>query len=161
MLAARNPEDSRALFVTALWLRASADGRIRYASSGHNPMLLLRSSGEVEQLESTGKPLGLLPRLTFDERQFELDESDVLCLFTDGLVEARSPSDEEFGTQRLAKLRQAVKGSPMDLTRAIYWAVREHKATSLLEDDLTFMVIERSAEDSKPTRASRRAGRSR
>ncbi|MDH3254169.1 MAG: serine/threonine-protein phosphatase [Acidobacteriota bacterium] len=145
MLAARNPEDSRALFATALWLRARVDGRILYASSGHNPMLLLRSSGEVEHLESTGKPLGLLPRLTFDEGQFRLDESDVLLLFTDGLVEARSPSDEEFGTQRLAGLRQARKESPMDLTRSIYWAVREHQATSLLEDDLTFMVVERSA----------------
>ena len=54
-------------------------------------MLLLRSTGEVEYLESTGMPLGLLAQQTFADRRFELDENDVLCLFTDGLVEAREP----------------------------------------------------------------------
>ncbi len=147
MLAVRNPDDSSALFATAVWLRAGADGRIRYASSGHNPMLLLHSSGEVEYLESTGTPVGLLPRQTCNERRFQLAEGDALCLFTDGLVEAASPSDQEFGTQRLADLWHGRTESPMALTRSIYWAVREHQATSLLEDDLTFIVVERSAGD--------------
>lgn len=144
MLAARNPEDPRALFATSIWLRAAADGRVTYSSSGHNPMLLLRSTGEIESLESTGLPLGLLAQQTFADRRFELDESDVLCLFTDGLVEAKSPDDEEFGTDRLAEIGRRRSGSPMDLTRAIYWAVREHQTTSLLDDDLTYMVVERA-----------------
>lgn len=144
MLAARNPEDPRALFATAVWLRAGADGRVTYASSGHNPMLLLQSTGEIAYLGSTGKPLGLLPRQTFADRRFELDETDVLCLFTDGLVEARSPDEEELGTDRLAEIVRRRSGSPMDLTRAIHWAVREHQSTRLLDDDLTYMVVERA-----------------
>lgn len=144
MLAARNPEDPRALFATAVWLRAGADGRVTYASSGHNPMLLLQSTGEIEYLESTGMPLGLLAQQTYADKRFELDEKDVLCLFTDGLVEAKSPEDEEFGTDRLAEIVRCRSGSPMDLTRAIYWAAREHQTTSLLDDDLTFMVVERA-----------------
>jgi hypothetical protein len=32
----------------------------------------------------------------------------------------------------------------VDLTRAIYSAVREHQTTSLLDDDLTYMVVERT-----------------
>lgn len=147
MLAARNTEDSRALFATAIWLRAGADGQVRYASSGHNPMLLLRSSGAVEPLESTGRPLGLLPDQTPGEKRFELGPDDALCLFTDGLVEAGNPSEEEFGIERLAGLHRSREGSPLDLTRTIYRAVREHQATNLLEDDLTFMVVERAATD--------------
>ncbi len=144
MLAARNSGDPRALFATAVWLRAGANGRVTYASSGHNPILLLRSTGEVEFLESTGTPLGLLAQQTFDDRRFELGENDVLCLFTDGLVEAKSPDEEEFGTDRLAEIGRRRSGSPMDLTRAIYRAVREHQTTSLLDDDLTYMVVERA-----------------
>lgn len=143
MLAARNPDDARALFATAIWLRARPDGGIRYASSGHNPMLLLRSSGEAQHLESTGTPLGLLPGQSFEERGFQFDAGDALCLFTDGLVEAASPDGEEFGTERLAQLRIGQDRTPLDLTRVIYWAVREHQGTDLLEDDLTFLVIER------------------
>ena len=143
MLAARNPGDTRALFATAIWLRADRDGRVRYASSGHNPMLRIAPSGESELLGSTGRPLGLLPGQEFEERRFQLDEDDLLCLFTDGLVEAASPSGEEFGTGRIARLRGGSGASPMELTRAIYWAVREHQTTSLLEDDLTFIVAAR------------------
>ncbi|MDH3524205.1 MAG: serine/threonine-protein phosphatase [Acidobacteriota bacterium] len=144
VLAARNPEDPGALFATGIWLRAEAGGRVTYASAGHHPIVLLRSGGEVEYLGSTGIPLGLIARRTFEERQFELVEGDALCLFTDGLVEARSPDEEEFGTDRLVDVRRGWSGSPMELTRAIYLAVREHQATSLLDDDLTFMVVERS-----------------
>ncbi len=144
MLAARSSEDRKALFATAVWLRAGADGRVTYASSGHNPMLLLRSTGEVELLPSTGTPVGLLAHQTFENRRFKLDENDGLCLFTDGLVEASSPDEEEYGTDRLAEVVRRRSGSPTDLTRAIYRAVRDHQATSLLDDDLTYMVIERA-----------------
>ena len=37
----------------------------------------------------------------------------------------------------------------MDLTRAIYAAVREHQTTSLLDDDLTFTVVERAGGDGR------------
>ena len=151
MLAARNPEDPKALFVTAVWIRAGADGRVTYGSSGHNPMLLRRSMGEIENLGSTGMPLGLLAHQTFAEKRFELDENDVLCLFTDGLVESKNPDEEEFGTDRLAETLVLESGSPMHLTRAIYSAVKQHQTTSLLDDDLTYMVIERAAGGSAAT----------
>lgn len=48
---------------------------------------------------------------------------------------------------RLAEVGQSVKGSPLDRTRAFYRAVREHQATNLFDDDLTFMVAERAAGD--------------
>jgi len=144
MLTARNLDDSSALFATAVWLRAGGDGEIRYASCGHNPMLLLKSSGEIEELPSTGTPVGLLPDQTFKEKQFRLAEGDALCLFTDGLVEAGDPSGREFGTQRVGDLWRDRFESPLALTRSIYRAVREHQATRLFEDDLTIMVAQRS-----------------
>jgi sigma-B regulation protein RsbU (phosphoserine phosphatase) len=145
MLEARNAEDAQALFATAIWLRAGPDGRVLYASSGHNPQLLWRASGEAEYLRATGKPLGLLPRQTFDERSFRLEQDDAVCLFTDGLVEAPSPSGEEFGTARLAELPRRRGDSPMDLARVIYRAVRKHQATNLLQDDLTFVLVDLAA----------------
>ncbi len=107
-------------------------------------MLLMRSSGEVEPLGSSGKPLGLLPDERFESRRFRLGPSDALCLFTDGLVEAGSPSGEEFGLRRVADLWQDHGESPLDLTRSIYGAVREHQTKKLFEDDLTFLVAERA-----------------
>lgn len=147
MLAARNPDDSKALFATAVWIRAGGDGRIRYASAGHNPMLHLRSSGQIEPLESTGMPLGLFADQTIGRNQAQLDPGDSLCLFTDGLVEATSPEGEEFGIRRVAELWQGRTESPMDLTRSIYRATRAHQDTRLFDDDLTLMVVDRPASE--------------
>lgn len=146
MVAARNESDRAALFATAFWLRANAAGEVRYASSGHNPMLVGRSNGEVEEFGATGKPLGLLPDQTFGERMFRLGEEDVLCLFTDGLVEATNEADEEFGSDRVAAILRERGGLPMDWTRRLYRGVREHQASRLFEDDLTFLAARRAAD---------------
>jgi serine phosphatase RsbU (regulator of sigma subunit) len=147
VLAARNSDDPRALFATAIFLRVASGAPITYSSAGHNPMVLLRSEGEVEDLNSTGTPLGLIARQTFDERRFELARGDALCLFTDGLVEARNPDEQEFGTDRLVEVCSGWVGSPTELTHAIYRAVREHQTTSLLDDDLTLMVVQGAGRD--------------
>jgi len=140
MLAAKNPADMKPMFATAVWLRAAAGGRVRYASCGHNPMLRRRSSGEVESLGATGMPVGLLPDQSYGEERLRLAPDDVLCLFTDGVVEATDPAGEEFGSERLAELRLAPGQSPMDLVRTFYRAVRAHQASNLFEDDLTLVV---------------------
>lgn len=142
MLAARQPSDHRPLFATACWLRYGADGRGLYASSGHPPMLLRRSSGDVESLGATGRPLGLLAGETFEQHELRLAPGDRLCLFTDGLIESPDPEGNEFGDQRVADVLRRSSGGPFDTARELYRAVQEHRATTLLDDDLTFLVIE-------------------
>ena len=144
MLQAKKAGQTPGLFATAFWLRASADGEICYASSGHNPMLLARSSGEVEYLESTGCPIGLFAAQSYGERTVRLGEGDRVCLFTDGVVEARNPLGEEFGDSRVADLLKSQRETPSEHARSIHRAVNEYRTTSLLDDDLTLMVMERA-----------------
>lgn len=150
MLAARNPEDPAALFATAVWLRAGADGTVTYASAGHNSVLLGKAGGELQLLPSTGKPLGLVADENYGERRIAFDHGDSLCLYTDGVVEATDPAGEEFGLARLTDLRRRFDDSPLAFTRLIYHSVREHQSTKLFEDDLTFMVLERARREPKP-----------
>ena len=145
MLAARNPADERMLYVTAFWLRFRADGRGIYASSGHPPMQLRRASGRVEQLMATGMPMGMLPNQTFKQVEFRLEPGDTLCLFTDGLVEALDPDGEEFGRQRLLDVLRRPLDGALGAARAVYRAVRQHRATTLLDDDLTFLLADPAA----------------
>ena len=72
---------------------------------------------------------------------FTLIEMMIMIALID--IPAPSPSDEEFGTERLAALLEA-RGEPLEVSRRIYRAVRAHQATNLFEDDLTFMVVERA-----------------
>jgi sigma-B regulation protein RsbU (phosphoserine phosphatase) len=78
-----------------------ATGLLRYTNAGHNPPLLLRADGAVEELTATGAPLGLLPQASYRAGETTLGPGDLLVLYTDGLVEASDPEGEEYGLDRL------------------------------------------------------------
>ena len=95
------PEKYATAFVAAL---AVDSGALRYANAGHNPPLLVRTGGAVEELGATGVPIALLPGARYEAGEARLEPGDVLVLYTDGIVEANDPEGEEYGIERLADL---------------------------------------------------------
>ena len=81
-----------------------ATRRLRYANCGHLAGLLLRSDGNVEQLESTSTLLGLFREWDCAMQEQELFPGDVLALYTDGITEASNEGGEEFGERCLIEL---------------------------------------------------------
>ena len=79
------------------------EGRtLRYVNCGHNPPMLLRSSGEVERLEATATVLGLFEEWDCSVGELRLVPGDGLLIYTDGISEAAPGEDaEEFGEDRL------------------------------------------------------------
>lgn len=89
-------------FITMFLAELDAEtGTLLYVNAGHNPGLLLRSNGRVEELGSGGVPLGLLPGSRYQAREVTIEPGDLLCLYSDGITEAESAAEEEFGMQRL------------------------------------------------------------
>ena len=76
---------------------------IEYASAGHIPCYLMKSSGQVGRvLESTGMPLGLFPDTVFySSEPIDLEAGDLLAFLTDGVTETTSPEEFEFGSDRV------------------------------------------------------------
>jgi phosphoserine phosphatase RsbU/P len=136
-------------FITFFWgIYDRRDGSFRYVNAGHNPPLLIRASGEVEQLEAGGLLLGVLPNVTYEQGTATLQPGDLAALYTDGITEAWSPvdQDDEFGEERLlATLREHRHEAPDAVLAAIRAAVQRHTAGSPLDDDLTLVVIKREA----------------
>jgi phosphoserine phosphatase RsbU/P len=81
-----------------------ATGLLRYTNAGHNPPLVVRAGGSLEELPPTGVPLGLLPGARYAAREVALSPGDTLVLYTDGLVEASDPGGEEYGLDRLKEV---------------------------------------------------------
>jgi len=75
-------------------------GTIRFSSAGHPPAWLLHEGG-LRSLRATGPILGLDPKASYFSREIVMSDGDVLLLYTDGLVEARS-GEELFGEDRVA-----------------------------------------------------------
>ena len=118
------------------------EGQMRYVNAGHNTQFLLRASGEIERLDSTGRPLGLLPGGGFEERTLVLADGDALFLFTDGLVEAENEHGEPFGMGRLESILSPHRAHSLaGLLAGVDVAVRQHRGPVDAFDDATMLAL--------------------
>jgi len=112
-------------------------GLLRYVNAGHNPPFIA-FDGQLEELSSTGKPIGILPDSNYHERSVEIPPGATLFLYTDGLNEASDPDEEEFGYDRLRELFATTR-EPRQIVDAVTQFERGARAT----DDKTIVVMRR------------------
>jgi PAS domain S-box-containing protein len=150
-------EDDR--FVTLMLLQIDvAARRLSYASAGHPEGFVISARGDVKELlEPTGVALGFLPDSDYvNARDIELEEGDILAVFTDGLVETRSPDGELFTVERAIEVvRESRAASAREIVERLQEAVRAFRSGMHQEDDIT-MAICRLGERS-PTGGNGRA----
>lgn len=98
------PEIPPKMFVTCfVALLDPQTGHLSYANAGHDVPYHVKASG-VEELRATGMPLGLMPGMTYEEKETTLAKDEYFLLYSDGLVEAHAPDREMFGFPRLKSL---------------------------------------------------------
>ncbi|MEX5721508.1 PP2C family protein-serine/threonine phosphatase [Geodermatophilus maliterrae] len=132
-------------FATAVIARLDLDtGVLRWVNCGHPDPLLVRDGGLVRPPACRpGRPLGLQAAEP-DLCQVQLQPGDRVLLYTDGVVEARSPGGEFFGEERLADLvvRAELAGDPPPETmRRLMGSVMNHQA-GRLQDDASIVMVE-------------------
>ncbi len=120
----------------------SATGDLIYCNAGHNAPLLLRRNQEVEMLEATGLPLGIMRDTGYEEKRCRLEPGDVLVLFSDGVTEACAPdSDREFGERRLiAALKSRKNRSAAELIDAVNTELLSFTGGLPAADDITLVL---------------------
>jgi len=124
-------------------------GQLSWLSAGHLEPLLMRGGKLVRALEVDPLlPLGLNQGLTQSVVAAlgteQLEPGDLLLLYTDGVVEARSPDGEFFGQPRLVDMvtRNLAAGLPAPETmRRVVHALLDHQSGDL-EDDATLLLVE-------------------
>jgi serine phosphatase RsbU (regulator of sigma subunit)/anti-sigma regulatory factor (Ser/Thr protein kinase) len=98
------------MFVTCLYaILDPASGRLEYANAGHD-LPYRRHNGTVSELRATGMPLGLMPGMTYEEKEITLAPGESILFYSDGLVEAHNPRRQMFGFPHLMKLLEEVPG---------------------------------------------------
>jgi predicted ester cyclase len=119
-------------------------GLLRYANAGHD-LPYLHHDGDAVELRARGMPLGLMPGMSYEEKEGYLDLGDSALLYTDGLVEAHDPQREMFGFPRLqALVSEHGEEDSLDeaLLEELYSFVGEAWGQ---EDDITLLTLMRSA----------------
>jgi len=136
------------MFVTVLIMALDyEDHTIHIANAGHCHPMVLRANGVAERLEcESGFPVGIAEQADFPESVVSVEPGDVLCAFTDGIIEAMSESNEQFGYGRLGEALKAGKGSPDQAVKQVQRAIRNHAGSAAQSDDLTLVCLGRDRE---------------
>ena len=116
---------------------------LSYANAGHeSPLLYRKATGEFEELESTGIPLGMMDDSEYEENQIRMQLGDILVLSTDGISEAMNKKGEQFGIERLVEIiRRGVNKSANQVIKDCHDAVLKFCGEEQQRDDLTLVVL--------------------
>jgi serine phosphatase RsbU (regulator of sigma subunit) len=120
------------------------NGVLQYINAGHNPPLLGRATGMIEQLSSGGFPLGILPSAQFEVGQTQLQHGESLIVYSDGVTEANNLQEEEFGIDRLSEVvRRNLNASAAGLRDRVESALSTFTQTAPANDDITLVIAKR------------------
>lgn len=115
--------------------------RLTYASAGHPQAFRIPARGPAQRLATTAPPLGLDPAQAITSRQVPWEPGvDLLCAWTDGLVDVRGADDERFGEARLLALLEAARAE--EPQQILDQALAAIEAFSLhADDDRTLLIL--------------------
>ncbi len=132
------------LFISMFYLSIEVETRsIRFVNAGHNrPLLWHAKSGQCETLDSEGMILGVRPQVVFDEKTTQMEDGDILLLYTDGVTEAERPDGSFFGENRLiATLSGCRDLTPQQIIDQILEQVRLFSGRHNFSDDVSLVAI--------------------
>jgi phosphoserine phosphatase RsbU/P len=118
-------------------------GLLRYTNAGHLNPILVRD-GKTIPLEGGGMVAGLVPDVSYEEEEVQLQPGDLIAIFTDGISEAMDAKQQEFGATRLAELLRTQNGKSLDdIVKAVTTTVEKWIYDPEGRDDLTLMLLRR------------------
>jgi serine phosphatase RsbU (regulator of sigma subunit) len=132
------------MFVTCFYSVLDPEsGRLLYANAGHD-LPYVRQGNDARELSARGMPLGLMPGMSYEEKETVLGAGEAALFYSDGLVEAHNPQREMFGFPRLKRLlaEPPEEGSLVDF---LMDELRSFTGEGWeQEDDITLLTLERS-----------------
>jgi serine phosphatase RsbU (regulator of sigma subunit)/predicted ester cyclase len=133
------------MFVTCFYaILDPTSGHLVYANAGHD-LPYLHRNGDAEELRARGMPLGLMPGMSYEEKETILHSGEAALLYSDGLVEAHDPEGDMFGFPRLQALI-AEHGKERSLGDLLLEELRSFTGERWeQEDDITLLTLRRSA----------------
>jgi sigma-B regulation protein RsbU (phosphoserine phosphatase) len=130
-------------FTTAFFAEYDPAARVlSYVRAGHNEPYLVRASGDFERLDAGDLPLGIDPNTPYLSTEITLAASDLLLIYSDGLIEAVNEREEEFGEQRVIDLlKTAPRESAEQTLQRLLASVRAFTGQRRQYDDLTAFIV--------------------
>ncbi|WP_315658573.1 GAF domain-containing SpoIIE family protein phosphatase [Amycolatopsis sp. PS_44_ISF1] len=117
--------------------------RVRLTCAGHLPPLVVRTSGEVEVVDTIGTVVGVLPEIETTTVEITLAPGETCLLYTDGITEARGGplGDRMFGEQRLREALARCASMPAEAIVEHVHMLAAEWAGERNHDDMAVLAI--------------------
>ena len=119
-----------------------------HARAGHIPTLWYKASERTAEFISIeGLGLGIVRNLTYKnhvhEKTFNYQPGDILVLLTDGILEGRNETGEQFGNERIKKIvEEHPQKSPIDLQQVLIDSLHLFVGgDGMIDDDYSLLVV--------------------
>jgi serine phosphatase RsbU (regulator of sigma subunit) len=134
---------------TLCLIRYERSGRLTFAGAHEDLLVYKPASGRCERIGTPGIWVGIgadVPPDATEERQYQLEPGDVLVLYTDGILEAKSASGELYGSDRLEQL--VTRHGALPPSRLCELVIEDVTAwMGTQDDDMTLLVARHLGQD--------------
>ncbi|WNG87468.1 PP2C family protein-serine/threonine phosphatase [Mycobacterium sp. ITM-2016-00317] len=121
------------------------DGQVllRLTSAGHLAPIIVRSDGRVEETETRGTLVGVMPHIRSQTVETSLAPGETCLLYTDGVTEARGGplGTEMFGEERLAEVLGQCAGLPAEAVVERVMMLTSQWVNQRAHDDIAVVAI--------------------
>jgi len=120
-------------------------GDLTYVNAGHMPPLVLRGA-RCDRLSDGGVALGMFEHSTYSAGRVTIEPDDLVAIYSDGITEAENPAGRPFDEAGLEAALRANRGAAISaIGAAVVRAVEQHTGDTRFADDLTILLLRRSA----------------
>jgi len=139
---ASNQNDSMMFATVFIAAVSKMTGALSFLCAGHESPVIA-SSRDLTLLDTVSGPaIGLFPDVAYTVFTHQLEPGDTLVVYSDGLIDARDPSDHGWGIDRLRALLGVTRvNSAHQLLTAIVSSVDDYMSGNDQFDDLTVMIF--------------------
>src|SRR3954454_23635489 len=138
------PDMPAKMFVTCLYgVLDPSSGHLRFANAGHD-LPYVKTADSIVELRARGMPLGLMPGMSYEEKDAVLEPGDSVLLHSDGVVEAHDPERDMFGFPRLKEVMAVAPPGRRLIDRVLSELEAFTGPGAEQEDDITMVTLERS-----------------
>jgi sigma-B regulation protein RsbU (phosphoserine phosphatase) len=137
-------ENPSLMFVTILLgILNIRSGELEYSNGGHPPPFILRTDGEVMELElPEGLPLGVMEDYDYQSKKIVLKKGETIFLYTDGVTEAMNPEEELFSDERLKQTLARLRESDIkEIAHGVQSETETFSTGTTQSDDITMLAL--------------------
>ncbi len=137
-------ENPSLMFVTILLgILNIRSGEFEYSNGGHPPPFILRTDGEVMELElPEGLPLGVMEDYDYQSKKTVLEKGETIFLYTDGVTEAMNPEEELFSDERLEQTLARLRERDIaEIVHGVQSEIETFSTGTTQSDDITMLTL--------------------